>query len=167
MAKYETVDLAQEQNALIITSTYGDGDPPDNAQAFWNFLQGESAPALAHLNYSVLALGDTNYSAFCQFGKNCDERLEKLGAKRVHPRVDCDVDYETPAKSWRDGVFAALCSSPEAARDSAACSTSEASVAGHAAETSTRLVEEESLPGAPAREPSAQPRRLGQGSAAL
>jgi sulfite reductase (NADPH) flavoprotein alpha-component len=108
MAKYETVDLAHEQNVLIITSTYGDGDPPDNAQAFWNFLSGEGAPALSHLNYSVLALGDTNYSAFCQFGKNCDERLEKLGAKRVHPRVDCDVDYETPAKSWTEGVFAAL-----------------------------------------------------------
>lgn len=115
MAKYETVDLSKEQNVLVITSTYGDGDPPDNAQAFWDFLQGEAAPPLAHLNYSVLALGDTNYSAFCQFGKNCDERFEKLGAKRVHPRVDCDVDYETPAKAWTDGVFAALSSSPEAA----------------------------------------------------
>ncbi len=134
MARYETVDLSQEQNALIITSTYGDGDPPDNAQAFWNFLQGESAPALRHLNYSVLALGDTNYSAFCQFGKNCDERLEKLGAKRVHPRVDCDVDYETPAKSWRDGVFAALCFSPESARAGAACTMSDA-VAEHTVES--------------------------------
>ena len=108
MSKYETVDLAQEQNVLIITSTYGDGDPPDNAQSFWNFLSSETAPALSHLHFSVLALGDTNYSAFCQFGKNCDERLASLGAKRVHPRMDCDVDYETPAKSWTEGVFAAL-----------------------------------------------------------
>ena len=136
MAKYETVDLSKEQNVLVITSTYGDGDPPDNAQAFWNFLQGETAPPLAHLNYSVLALGDTNYSAFCQFGKNCDERFEKLGAKRVHPRVDCDVDYETPAKAWTDGVFAALSSSPEAALNGAASTTSEASVALPAAEAS-------------------------------
>jgi sulfite reductase (NADPH) flavoprotein alpha-component len=127
MAKYNTVDLAKEQNVLVITSTYGDGEPPDNAQAFWDFLKADSAPQLPHLNYSVLALGDTNYSAFCQFGKNCDERFEKLGAKRVHPRVDCDVDYETPAKAWTDGVFAALASSPEAALNGAASTSSEAS----------------------------------------
>jgi sulfite reductase (NADPH) flavoprotein alpha-component len=113
MAKYETVDLTKEENVLVITSTYGDGDPPDNAQAFWNYLNAETAPALTHLNYSVLALGDTNYAAFCQFGKVCDERFEKLGAKRVHPRVDCDVDYDTPAKAWTDGVFAALTSTSE------------------------------------------------------
>ncbi|MEZ0259046.1 MAG: assimilatory sulfite reductase (NADPH) flavoprotein subunit, partial [Chthoniobacter sp.] len=125
MAKYESVDLAKEENILVITSTYGDGEPPDNAHAFWNFLQGESAPPLAHLNYSVLALGDTNYSAFCQFGKNCDERFEKLGAKRVHPRVDCDVDYETPAKAWADGVLAALASSVGAALADAASDSAE------------------------------------------
>ncbi len=110
MAKFETVDLTKEENVLVITSTYGDGDPPDNAQAFWNYLKADTAPLLAHLSYSVLALGDTNYAAFCQFGKICDERLEKLGAKRVHPRVDCDVDYDGPAKSWTEGVFAALAS---------------------------------------------------------
>jgi len=108
MAKYESVDLAKEENVLVITSTYGDGDPPDNAQAFWDYLRADTAPPLAHLRYSVLALGDTNYAAFCQFGKLCDERLETLGAQRVHPRVDCDVDYDAPAKSWTEGVFAAL-----------------------------------------------------------
>jgi sulfite reductase (NADPH) flavoprotein alpha-component len=111
MARYETVDLTKEENVLVITSTYGDGEPPDNAQAFWNYLKADTAPPLAHLNFSVLALGDTNYAAFCQFGKACDERFEKLGAKRVHPRIDCDVDYESPAKAWTDGVFAALSSS--------------------------------------------------------
>ncbi len=108
MAKYESVDLTKEENVLVITSTYGDGDPPDNAQAFWNYLRADTAPPLAHLRYSVLALGDTNYAAFCEFGKVCDQRLEKLGAQRVHPRVDCDVDYDAPAKSWTEGVFAAL-----------------------------------------------------------
>jgi sulfite reductase (NADPH) flavoprotein alpha-component len=108
MEQYETVDLAKEENVLVIASTYGDGEPPDNAQAFWNFFKSESAPRLGHLRYSVLALGDTNYAAFCQFGKLCDERFEQLGAQRVHSRVDCDVDYDTPAKSWAEGVFAAL-----------------------------------------------------------
>ncbi len=134
MAKYETVDLTKEENVLVITSTYGDGDPPDNAQAFWNYLQSDTAPALPQLNFSVLALGDTNYSAFCQFGKLCDERLEKLGAKRVHPRTDCDVDYEAPAKTWTDGVFTALSSSPGAAPTASPAPASEVSAAPVAAE---------------------------------
>lgn len=134
MAKYETVDLSKEENVLVITSTYGDGDPPDNAQAFWNYLRSDAAPQLPHLNYSVLALGDTNYSAFCQFGKSCDERLEKLGAKRVHPRIDCDVDFEVPAKTWTEGVFAALSSSPGAAPTVFPAPASEASAASDAAE---------------------------------
>ncbi len=134
LAKFETVDLSKEENVLVITSTYGDGEPPDNAQAFWNYLQGETAPPLPHLHYSVLALGDTNYPAFCQFGKNCDERFEKLGAKRVHPRVDCDVDYEAPAQIWTEGVFTALFLSPGAAPTASPASASEASAAPVAAE---------------------------------
>ena len=108
MDKFESVDLAKEENVLVIMSTYGDGEPPDNALAFWNYLKSETAPPLPQLHFSVLALGDTNYSAFCEFGKKCDERFEQLGAKRVHPRIDCDVDYDAPAKAWTDGVFTAL-----------------------------------------------------------
>jgi sulfite reductase (NADPH) flavoprotein alpha-component len=134
MAKYESVDLTKEENVLIVTSTYGDGDPPDNAVAFWNYLQSDTAPALPQLNFSVLALGDTNYSAFCQFGKLCDERLEKLGAKRVHPRIDCDVDYEAPAKTWTDGVFTALSSISGTVPTASAPPASEVSVAPAAAE---------------------------------
>ena len=108
MDKYSDVDLTKEQNVLVITSTYGDGDPPDMAQAFWNWLKADTAPKLEHLRFSVLALGDTNYSAFCEFGKKCDERLAALGAKRVADRKDCDVDYETPAAEWTTSVFDAL-----------------------------------------------------------
>ncbi len=108
MDKFESVDLAKAENVLVITSTYGDGEPPDNAQGFWNFLQSESAPRLTDLKYSVLALGDTNYAAFCEFGKKCDERFEQLGAKRIHPRIECDVDYDALAKTWTEGVLAAL-----------------------------------------------------------
>jgi sulfite reductase (NADPH) flavoprotein alpha-component len=108
MEKYAEVDLTKEQNVLVITSTYGDGDPPDMAQGFWNWLKADTAPKLDHLRYSVLALGDMNYSEFCQFGKNCDERLAALGAKRVVERRDCDTDYETPAAEWTAGVFTAL-----------------------------------------------------------
>lgn len=108
MAKHQTVDLAREENILVITSTYGDGEPPDNALGFWTFLSSEDVPPLDHLRYSVLALGDTNYPAFCEFGRKCDARLEELGAQRIHPRIDCDLEYDGPAGEWTQAVFAAL-----------------------------------------------------------
>ena len=108
MENFADVDLTKEENVLIITSTYGDGDPPDMAQAFWNWLKADTAPKLDHLRFSVLALGDTNYSAFCEFGKKCDERLAALGAKRVAERKDCDVEYDAPAAEWTANVFNAL-----------------------------------------------------------
>src|ERR1700736_3345138 len=89
--------LAQESCALIVTSTWGEGDPPDNAAQFWEQLTAENDLKLASLNYSVLALGDTNYQNFCGFGKNVDSRLEALGAKRIFDRVDCNVDFEEGA----------------------------------------------------------------------
>lgn len=108
MDDYAKIDFATENRVAIVTSTYGDGEMPDNAQAFWNLLQSEAAPKLAHLEFSVLALGDTNYAKFCQAGKEFDRRLEELGARRVHDRMDCDVDYEEKAKLWFDGLMKAL-----------------------------------------------------------
>lgn len=108
MEKFDSVELAKEEHVLVITSTYGDGEPPDNAQGFWNWFSSDAAPKLERTRFSVLALGDTNYPQFCEFGKKCDARFEQLGATRLHPRVDCDVDYEAPASSWSDGVFGAL-----------------------------------------------------------
>ena len=102
---YGSVDLTKEAHLAVITSTWGEGDPPDNATDFWQFISSDEAPRLENLNYSVLALGDTNYEEFCGAGKNFDERLAALGANRIHPRVDCDVDYEDNAKVWMDGVW--------------------------------------------------------------
>jgi len=100
LAQYPMAQLASEERVLLITSTYGDGEPPDNAKAFWNFLNHPSAPKLANTRFSVCALGDSNYPKFCGFGKDVDLRLESLGAQRVHPRSDCDVDYEEPFAQW-------------------------------------------------------------------
>jgi sulfite reductase (NADPH) flavoprotein alpha-component len=100
--------LAQEKCALIITSTWGEGDPPDNAAAFWELLAAENEVKLSNLNFSVLALGDTNYTNFCGFGKAIDRRLEELGANRIFERIDCNVDYDDPAARWRDGIFEVL-----------------------------------------------------------
>ncbi len=108
MGSYDKAQLAQEQNVLIITSTYGDGEPPDNAEELHSFVRSEDAPNLANVNYSVLALGDSEYSGFCKCGIEFDEAFEKLGAKRIYPRVDCDVDYDDDYAQWRDGVMKAL-----------------------------------------------------------
>jgi sulfite reductase (NADPH) flavoprotein alpha-component len=93
---------------LIVTSTWGDGEPPDNAVEFWKTLSADSVPRLDKLSYSILALGDRNYSDFCGAGKKFDERLAALGAKRVLPRADCDVDYEAPAAQWISGIWDVL-----------------------------------------------------------
>ena len=108
MENFATIDLTKEKRLIIITSTYGDGEMPDNAQAFWDYLKNGTAPRLENLEFSVLALGDRNYVQFCQAGKAFDARLEELGAKRVHPRVDCDVDYEAPSTEWFEGLLKSL-----------------------------------------------------------
>jgi sulfite reductase (NADPH) flavoprotein alpha-component len=108
LEKVTPAALAQEKCALIVTSTWGQGDPPDNAVKFWEKLKAENNLKLAGLNYSVLALGDSNYQYFCGFGKALDSRLEALGAKRIYERVDCNVDFEAGAARWQNGIFEAL-----------------------------------------------------------
>jgi sulfite reductase alpha subunit-like flavoprotein len=105
---YEQANLPAVSKALIISSTWGDGEPPDNAVNFWNWIKADSAPRLENLNFAVLGLGDKNYSDFCGASKKFDERLAALGAKRLTPRGECDVDYEGPAKSWIDGLWEML-----------------------------------------------------------
>jgi sulfite reductase (NADPH) flavoprotein alpha-component len=108
LAKYPATQLASERAMLIVTSTYGDGEPPDNAKSFWEFLASDGAPRLSDLRFSVCALGDTNYAKFCGFGKDLDARLDKLGATRIHPRADCDVEFEEPFTKWLHGALGVL-----------------------------------------------------------
>ena len=102
---FESAGLTTAKKAVIISSTWGDGEPPDNAVNFWNWIKADSAPRLENLNFAVLGLGDKNYSDFCGASKKFDARLEALGAKRVTPRGECDVDYEGAAKTWVDGLW--------------------------------------------------------------
>jgi len=120
LGKYPTGQLASESALLVVTSTYGDGEPPDSAKAFWEFLSSDAAPKLVQTKFSVLALGDTNYAKFCAFGKSVDERLEKLGATRVHSRTDCDVEYEEPFAKWMNGALSALAPAAAPAQPAAA-----------------------------------------------
>ena len=103
---YNPRDIAKEKLLYIVISTHGDGDPPDEARALYEFLGTKRAPQLPELQYSVLALGDTSYPKFCEAGRVVDERLAKLGAKRLLPRVDCDVDFEKLAQGWADDALA-------------------------------------------------------------
>ncbi|WP_380179802.1 sulfite reductase subunit alpha [Kalamiella sp. sgz302252] len=92
--------FASMRHVLVITSTYGEGEMPDNAQLFWQAISASTAPRLEQMNFAVLAIGDTGYDGFCQAGKFIDMRLEQLGAKRLADRIDCDIDYEEPSQQW-------------------------------------------------------------------
>ncbi|MDQ0089131.1 sulfite reductase (NADPH) flavoprotein alpha-component [Paenibacillus anaericanus] len=108
MGDFKPNNLKKIQNLLILVSTHGEGEPPDNAIPFHEFLNSKRAPQLDGLRYSVLALGDTSYEFFCQTGKDFDKRLEELGGKQLVPRVDCDVDFDEPAAEWINQVLGSL-----------------------------------------------------------
>ncbi|AUS11468.1 assimilatory sulfite reductase (NADPH) flavoprotein subunit [Bacillus stercoris] len=108
MSDFKPNQLKKVTNLLIVVSTHGEGDPPDNALSFHEFLHGRRAPKLENLRFSVLALGDSSYEFFCQTGKEFDQRLEELGGERISPRVDCDLDYDEPAAEWLEGVLKGL-----------------------------------------------------------
>ncbi|MET0453132.1 MAG: sulfite reductase flavoprotein subunit alpha [Mycobacterium sp.] len=104
------VDVSELQSAthfVAVTSTFGDGEFPDNAALFWESISAETE-RLEHLGFAVLALGDSSYELFCNAGKLLDERLEALGATRLADRVDVDGFYEQPAAAWTTDVVKAL-----------------------------------------------------------
>ena len=100
MADYKVRDLQSEKNLLVIVSTHGEGVPPFAARELHEFIYSKRAPKLDGTTFAVLALGDSSYFQFCKTGKDFDEQLEKLGAKRLVPRIACDVDFEETAESW-------------------------------------------------------------------
>ncbi|WP_159883232.1 assimilatory sulfite reductase (NADPH) flavoprotein subunit [Paenibacillus puerhi] len=128
MGDFKTNGLKKIQNLLVLVSTHGEGEPPDNALSFHEFLHSKRAPKLEGLSFSVLGLGDTSYEFFCQTGKDFDKRLEELGGKRVVDRADCDVDYDDAAKQWMDQVLQALQGPAAAAQPSTASSAGAAAV---------------------------------------
>ncbi len=108
LGETQPADLSKLKHALIITSTWGDGEPPESAIAFHEALMAETRLDLKDLHYSVCALGDTSYELFCQTGKDFDSKLEALGAQRLVERQDCDVDYDEPFQQWLEKVTTAL-----------------------------------------------------------
>lgn len=105
------IDVSELQSAthfVVVTSTFGDGEFPDTATLFWEAIGSSGTDRLDHLNFAVLALGDSSYEFFCNAGKLLDARLEELGATRIMDRVDVDGFYQEPAKAWTTDLVKVL-----------------------------------------------------------
>ncbi len=114
LADYKPANLKREALVSFVVSTHGEGDPPDDAEIFYDYLMSDKAPKLSGLKYSVLALGDSSYVNYCETGREFDARLSELGAERFEPLVECDLDYEDAADAWSNRVVDELNSLLEA-----------------------------------------------------
>ncbi len=108
MADAKLKTLAKAENLLVLVSTWGEGEPPSRAADFYDAIMADGAEKLEGVNFSVLGLGDSSYAQFNQMAREFDKRLEDLGGKRIHDRVECDVDFEAPYTGWANNVVSKL-----------------------------------------------------------
>ncbi|MFB7935817.1 molybdopterin-dependent oxidoreductase [Streptomyces sp. NPDC056049] len=113
-------DIGADTDLVVVTSTFGDGDAPDNGAAFWQALSSPDAARLDGVRFSVLAFGDSGYDDFCGYGRRVDERLAELGAGRLHPRTDCEPDHEESSAAWLEAVVPLLAAPAPAAAPASA-----------------------------------------------
>ena len=100
MEHIESDDFSNIENLLIVCSTWGDGEQPDNAIDLYESIEDSDESSMAGVGFAVLALGDTAFDLFCEAGIQWDNILQEKGGKRVNERIDCDVDYEDDAEEW-------------------------------------------------------------------
>lgn len=108
MGQVDPEEIHQFKFVLIVTSTHGDGEPPDNASEWMSYLKFNEHLDLGHVSYAVLSLGDSYYPHFCQCGKDFDHYLSKHGGHMLVPRLDCDLYYEEQYGPWLDGLIKVL-----------------------------------------------------------
>ncbi|HHK6057212.1 TPA: flavodoxin domain-containing protein, partial [Neisseria subflava] len=117
-ADYKPKNIAGEQLVLLVTSTQGEGEPPEEALSLYKLLSSKKAPKLSDLKFAVLGLGDSSYPMFCGAGKSFDELLAKLGGERLLERQDCDLEYQAEAAAWLEKIVplvGSLAAAPAAA----------------------------------------------------
>ncbi|WP_312983424.1 NADPH-dependent assimilatory sulfite reductase flavoprotein subunit [Atlantibacter sp.] len=105
---YKFKQIAQEKLLIVVTSTQGEGEPPEEAVALHKFLFSKKAPKLDNTAFAVFGLGDSSYEFFCQSGKDFDSKLAELGAERLLDRVDTDVEFQPAAQAWRERIVEVL-----------------------------------------------------------
>ena len=105
---YKFKQIAQEKLLLIVASTQGEGEPPEEAVALHKYLFSKKAPQMAGTAFAVFGLGDTSYENFCQTGKDFDARFAELGGERLFDRADADVDFKSAAEAWRKQIVDVL-----------------------------------------------------------
>lgn len=103
--EYKAKKLSQEEILILVTSTQGEGEPPEEALSLYKYLFAAKAPKLTHLKFAVFGLGDASYPKFCQAAKDFDQRFAELDAQRLLVRVDADTDFQTISTSWRQAVI--------------------------------------------------------------
>jgi sulfite reductase (NADPH) flavoprotein alpha-component len=108
MADYKPNNLKKEKFISVVVSTYGEGEPPEDAENLHEFLYSKKAPKLDGVKVAVLGLGDSSYEFFCKTAQDFDQRFTDLGAETVFARADLDVDYEDEANTWLTGALDAF-----------------------------------------------------------
>ena len=107
MDGFDINSMSGMSRVMIVCSTWGEGEMPDNAEELYEAAVGVGK-ILTNTHFSICALGDTGYDLFCDSGKDWDKTMEDMGGTRIHDRVDCDVDFEDPAEQWMNGAMSKL-----------------------------------------------------------
>lgn len=108
MGELDPENILDMDNIIIVTSTHGDGEPPDNASEWMSYLKFNEEINLSHVNFAVLGLGDTYYPHFCQCAKDFEQYLSKHGGHSMVPRLDCDLYYEEQYPEWLSSLIEVL-----------------------------------------------------------